>query len=399
MNTFSSSRPAYTLPYPKFTQALPWVFFVMIVFFINFFPRSIVGSMLVPMQQEFGISHADATSVMLYLSFGFCTSMACSSILSRRLCPRQIISLSVIISGTALLGMHLVHNLFSARLVFTFLGLGAGLYFPSGIATISRLVELKDWGKALSVHELSPSLSFILVPIAAEFGLRVTSWQNVFSVCGAVSILLGVLFFFFGRGGDTPTGKADLPPVRTLITMPKIWYCAALLVLCLGAEFIPFAILPLYMVKELGMDFSSTNTVLALSRIACPFLILLAGIATDKFSTISLIRVVFIIEIIVHLGMGLCTGFWLSAAIVVQAVITAFIIPASFKFVAECFPVAQQPLAISIAMPIAMLTGTGLLPALFGVIGDIASFSYGFILMAIGHAVLLLFPVPPKMQE
>ena len=46
------------------------------------------------------------------------------------------------------------------------LGLAAGLYMPSAIATITALVDQRHWGKAIAIHELAPNLAFFTGPLS-----------------------------------------------------------------------------------------------------------------------------------------------------------------------------------------------------------------------------------------
>jgi NNP family nitrate/nitrite transporter-like MFS transporter len=77
------------------------------------------------------------------------------------------------------------------RVSLILVGVGTGLYFPSGIPTLTALVEDREEGKALAFHELGPNLSFVLAPIGAVFALRFLSWQAVLFALACIGAVAG----------------------------------------------------------------------------------------------------------------------------------------------------------------------------------------------------------------
>lgn len=63
-----------------------------------------------------------------------------------------------------LIPFSFVDSLWAMRFLMLGVGLAGGLHTPSAIATITAQVQKKDWGKALSVHQSAPPLSFVLAP-------------------------------------------------------------------------------------------------------------------------------------------------------------------------------------------------------------------------------------------
>ena len=169
--------PPKDVPMP-FRTALPWAGFVALLFLLNYMSRSTLTPLLVSIEKDLGIGHAQATSLLLMQSAGFSSALAVSGFLLSRFKPRQIAAIPLGIAGCILLLMPLVHTLGQARLVFVAFGLGVGFYFPAGMATLSSLVFPKDWGKAVAIHELAPNTGFILIPLLAQAGLIFTDWRG-----------------------------------------------------------------------------------------------------------------------------------------------------------------------------------------------------------------------------
>ena len=80
------------------------------------------------------------------------------------------------------------------------LGMAAGLYLPSGIATLTTLVDMRHWGKAIAIHELAPNLSFVTAPLVAEAILAWFSWRLAFALLGIAALGLAAVFYRYGKG-------------------------------------------------------------------------------------------------------------------------------------------------------------------------------------------------------
>ena len=91
-----------------------------------------------------------------------------SSFVSSRLGHRKTIILSTVALGVALLFIGLSRQLWMVRSGFFARGMAAGLHLPSGISTLTELVNPRHWGKAISIHELAPNSSFVAAPLLAE---------------------------------------------------------------------------------------------------------------------------------------------------------------------------------------------------------------------------------------
>src|SRR4030042_1927653 len=130
-------------------------------------------------EMELKIGHEEAGSLFFLISLGYCIMLLGSGFVSSRLTHRRTIVLSSMAVGGALLMVGLSSHPWGIRFGLLLLGMAAGLYIPSGMATITGLVSSRDWGKAIGIHELAPNLSFIVAPLIAETLLRVYSWQGV----------------------------------------------------------------------------------------------------------------------------------------------------------------------------------------------------------------------------
>ena len=275
--------PPKDIPMP-FRTALPWTGFVALLFLLNYMSRSTLTPLLVSIEEDLGIGHAQATSLLLMQSAGFSSALAASGFLLSRFKPRQIATIPLAIAGGILLLMPLVHTLGQARLVFVAFGLGVGFYFPAGMATLSSLVFPKDWGKAVAIHELAPNTGFILIPLLAQAGLMFTDWRGVFAIMGVLMICTAGAFLLWGRGGNTRTDAPSFKGCGVLLKNPASWIVALLMAVSMIGEFSIYSILQIFLVSAAGFGPEEANLGLSISRLAMPVIVIAAGWAADRFN-------------------------------------------------------------------------------------------------------------------
>ena len=183
------------------------------IFFINFTSRVIMGPMMPTVEADLGWSHSQAGSIFLMISIGYFASMATSCFVSSRLGHRRTVLGSAFVLGVVLIIAAFCRSYLSMSLVFLTVGLAAGIYLPSAIATITGLIDQKNWGKAMAIHEMAPNTGFILAPLLAELFILYCSWRGVPAALGVISIFMGLLFIFFGQSDELPGARPQRFPV------------------------------------------------------------------------------------------------------------------------------------------------------------------------------------------
>ena len=347
------------------------------IFFVNFIARIILAPLMPRVKADLALNHAEAGSLFLLISLGYFTTLLASGFVSSRLTHRKTIMLSGIAMGMALFITSISTNIWGMRLGLIAMGMAAGPYLPSGLATLTTLFKPRHWGKALALHELAPNLGFVLAPLVAEILLHWYSWRTVFMTLGFAALILATVYARFGRGGDFRGESFQYTSLRLIFSNSAFWIMVILFSLGISSTLGIYTMLPLYLVTDHGMDRNWANTLIALSRIGGVGMALAGGWATDRFGPQRILRIVFVLTGIMTLFIGLAPRTWVGAAVFLQPIMAVCFFPAGFAALSLVSSPSERNLTVSLTIPMAFLIGGGATPALIGFIGDIHSFGWG----------------------
>jgi predicted MFS family arabinose efflux permease len=381
-----------------FRSQLGPVFFLAVIFLINFTSRIILSPLLPTIEKELAMSHRQAGFLFFLSSVGYLVGLLSSGLLASRSTHRLTIVVSTTGIGVAMLAIAAAHSSWLIRYGLFGVGFAAGLYMPSAIATITSLVDRQHWGKAIAVHELAPNLAFFLSPFIAELFLRWSSWRAALGTLGALSLIASVSFSRFGRGGAFPGESPASSAFGALARTPTFWLMVVLFGLGVSSTVGVYAMLPLYLVAERQLEPSWANTIVALSRSHGPILGLLGGWASDKLGAKQTIVISLMFTGALTVLLGVVPNRLLSPVVLFQPLLAVWFFPAAFAAIAMITAPSARNLAVSFSVPFGFAIGGGAIPTFIGAMGDAGSFASGFTftgaLIGIGGAVALLLKLP-----
>jgi NNP family nitrate/nitrite transporter-like MFS transporter len=354
--------------------------FLVGIFFLNFLARIILSPLMPTVEKDLKIGHDEAGSFFLLISLGYCGGLLASGFVSSRLSHRRTIVLSSVAVGFGLIIVSISHNLWAMRSGLIFLGMAGGFYLPSGIATVTELVSPEHWGKALAIHELAPNLGYVVAPILAEALLGLFSWRGVLLLAGIGSIAAGSIYIFRGKGGDFPGEAPDSKILRSISVEPSLWIMIALFSLGIGASLGVYAMMPLYLVTERGMDRTWANTLLASSRILTMASTIVTGGITDRIGPRKTLMGIFFACGVVTVLVGIIPGSWIILAVFLQSMLAAAFFPPGFAAIYKIGSEKIRNVAVSLTVPVGFLLGGGAIAAGIGVMGEVSSFALGITL-------------------
>jgi len=270
-------------------------------------------------------------------------------------------------------------------------GVCAGFYFPSGVATLTSLTGREHWGKALAVHEMAPNLAFVTAPLLVEALLRFVPWRGIVRLLGLSSIMMSILFLLFGpkgsQRGDAPNPRA----LQRILRNTSFWVMGVVFALSIGAELGLYSILPLFLVNEMGVEREWANALVGFSRVSGVLILFFSGPITDRIghkrATIFFLAVVGTLTLM----LGILTGRIITPTLIIlQAASLPCFFPGALAFLSTIFPPRFRSLGVSLVLLVGVLIGLGAVPPGIGYFAERVSFSAGFSLLG----VLLLAMVP-----
>ena len=371
-----------TVPRHPLSQALSGLVFLAGLFFLNFTSRVIFSPLLPVIEKEMGIAHAQSGSFFLFISMGYFFSVLSSGAVSARINHKRTIILSSLALGLALFVLSGCTTLFTLQLGLLGLGLGAGLYFPSGLATISSLVPTAYLSRGMAIHELAPNLGFVAAPLLCDLFLSYLPWRQGIALLAA-GIIAGGLAYGLSSHGSREKGKApNLSASAVFFRMPMFWVMVVLFSLAICSTLGIYSMAPLFLVNDHGMESGKANSLLALSRVASIMMPLAGGWFGDKFGKQRVMAIVLLLTGVLTALMAMVAGgVWLVILVVAQPLFAVCFFPAGFAVLSKLGSVEYGNLAISLCLPLAFLIGGGLMPTLIGWIGDTYSISAGFVIV------------------
>jgi NNP family nitrate/nitrite transporter-like MFS transporter len=367
----------------SFLSQMGPLLFLVGIFFLNFLSRIILSPLMPTVEGDLKIGHDEAGALFLLISLGYCLGLLSSGFVSSRIQHRRTILLSSIAVGGALMVVSISHNLWGIRFGLILVGMAAGLYLPSGIATVTELVRPEHWGKAIAIHELAPNLSFFLAPLLAEALLGLSSWREVLMLTGIASMAAGGVFAFFGKGGALPGETPNLGTLRTILGERSFWIMISLFSLGIGASFGVYTMMPLYLVVEKGMDRPWANTLVGLSRASTLGFSILSGWVTDRIGPKKTLWGVFMTTGIATILLGLVSGSWIILPVFAQPILATAFFPPGFAALSRVGSKKIKSVAVSLTMPVGFLVGGGVIAAGIGIMGKMGSFSLGISLFGV----------------
>jgi NNP family nitrate/nitrite transporter-like MFS transporter len=345
------------------------------IFFLNFISRIIPAPLNPWIETDLNLTHADAGALFFMISLGYFITLIGSGFVSSRFNHKRTIIISNTALGLALIGTAFSVGPWTMRLGLFTLGMAAGLYLPSGIATLMSIVPVRHLGKALAIHEMAPNLGFVAAPLVSEAVLVWFSWRTVFLLVGFVALIMSPVFVRYSRGGEFKGEAPSLASFRQLYGTLSFWVMVLLFSLAVAATLGIYTMLPLYLVTDHAIDKNLANTLIALSRIAGVIMAFVGGWATDRIGPRQTLRIVLLVSGLMTLFLGIASRAMILYIVFLQPLVAVCFFPAGFAAISLIVSAKLRSIAISLIVPLAIVIGGGLAPVFIGWIGDMRNFA------------------------
>ena len=354
---------------------------LMLLVFFNFLSRGLFSPLLPMLEQEFGVPHAQSSSLFLTMAVCFSISMMVSGFLSARLHHRGVLVLYELWVGAALLLCAVSPSFILLQISVALLGLGAGLYAPSGLASVVNLAGPLHWGKALGIHEMGPNLGLIAAPLIVGLLVPEVSWRVLMGAVGVLNWVNALFYGLFGRGGDFAGAPPNVKNLRYIAGNRTFWILTLFFVLAAGSAMGLYSILPTYLISGKEMNASLVNNIIGASRVAALAVIFTAGFLADRFGVKRFLALIMALAGLFAFLLGALEGRLLLAAVFLQPLFVSAFFPVVNTAISAITTPATRNVAWSMVIPFASAIGAGATPALLGWLGDRGSFDLGFLVL------------------
>jgi NNP family nitrate/nitrite transporter-like MFS transporter len=361
----------------SFLKQVGPLFILTSIFFINFGSRIILAPLTPKIETDLNLTHADAGTLFFMISLGYFITLIGSGFVSSRFNHQRTILISNTALGVALIAISFCAGPWSMRLGLFALGMAAGLYLPSGIATLMSIIPMRHWGKALAIHEMAPNISFVAAPLICEAVMIWFSWRTVFLIIGVVALLMSPVFVRYRRGGEFMGEAPSFASFRQLFGNLSVWIMVLLFSLAVISTMGIYTMLPLYLVTDHAIDRNLANTLIALSRITGVVMAFVGGWATDRIGPRQTLGIVLLITGVLTIFLGIAPRSLIPYIVFLQPLVAVCFFPAGFAAMSLVVSAKLRNIAVSFIIPLAIVIGSGLAPAFIGWIGDMGSFAVG----------------------
>jgi NNP family nitrate/nitrite transporter-like MFS transporter len=353
------------------------------LWFLNYSTRAAFSPILPLIEDNLSLSHGEAGGLYTSLSIGFSLSMFAAGRFALVWGYKRTVVIGFLGISFVLLGIQWVESYPAFHVLFFLIGMATGGYMPSIIPIITETYDSRHWGKAIGLHDSAASFSIFLIPILVVFGLHFLPWRRLFLVLGIATLLLPI---YFWKVSSEPKGEMSQHKCRyiDLFKRRTVWIMGLLSIFASGSVTGLYAILPLYLIKERGIDFSYANTIFGISRIGGIFVSILSGFLTDRYGYRKILMLSLLLTGLSTIGLSL--AFTLPLILVtlfLQAAFTIAYFPAALSAISKLTSFSERSVVTGMVFAFGSIFGMGTVPFLLGLTADYFSFQIGIFLLGL----------------
>ena len=273
-----------------------WLLIAMLscAFFFHQADRALFGLLTIPIQKDIGLTDVQIGWINTTLSWTLAAMTVVAGFVGDRCSRKWLITLSLIAWSLMTVCMGFIGGFWGAlffRSIAT--GVGESFYAPSAYALIA-VHHKKTRSLALSIHQAALYVGLMVSGLVVAWMLGfLDSWRSVFIAFGAAGCLLGVVFIWALKDGESDgnQGRDDGKPGIGLGESLRAYFCNPS-ALCATAGFVAIVFVnnaylfwaPKFAAEKFAIDVGEAGKGVMLWHHLFAFgAILLGGIVTDRF--------------------------------------------------------------------------------------------------------------------
>jgi len=292
---------------------------------------------------------------------------------------KRTVLMGYVCTGLIFFGLQWADSYIAFHILFFLMGMTSGTYLPAIMPILTESYDPRHWGKAIGFHDSAASFSILVLPIFMAFGLYFLPWKRLLLVIGIACLLLPILFWKVSA--EPKQGKtAHRSRTIDLLKKKSVWIMGLLWIFSAGSSSGLYSVLPLYLVKERGIDFHVANTLFGLSRIGGVFISILTGFVIDRYGYRSILRMGILTTGLstILLSLSASTSMILIS-LFLQATLSLAFFPIGFTVISKLTSPDERSLAAGLVIGIGVICGSGIVPFFLGFTADRLSFQVGIL--------------------
>jgi MFS family permease len=172
--------------------------------------------------------------------------------------------------------------------------------------------------------------------------------------------------------------------ISDLLKRRSIWIIGFLWIFASASSLGIYSILPLYLIKERGIDFDFANTLFGISRVGGVFVSVFIGFLIDRYGYRFMLMFCLVTTGLSTIGLALSSTLpMILITLVLQATLSVGFFPAAFAALSNLTPLSERSMAIGVAIALGTIFGNGGAPVLLGFIADRFSFQIGIMWLGV----------------
>jgi len=349
------------------------------LWFLNFSTRAVFSPFLPLIEDSLSISHGAAGGLFTSLSIGYGLNLLIVGRFASIWGYKRTVVFGFMGTGLVLFGFQWAESYIAFHILFFLLGFVTGSYLPSILPIITETYDYRHWGKAIGFHDSAASFSIFSIPLLVAFGLYYLSWRNILLFFGIVSLLLPI---FFWKISVEPKKELSVQKGKVFLLFRRktVWIIGFLWIFAAGSCLGLYSILPLFLVKERGIDFHFANNLFGISRVGGVFISILIGFLIDRYGYRKMLVLGIITTGLSTIGLSLASSLpMIVTALILQATLSLAFFPIGLSTISKLTPLSERAMATGVIVSIGMIFGVGFVPFLLGVIADHLNFEVGIL--------------------
>jgi MFS family permease len=372
--------PGYAVP----MRILP-LFIFWSLWFLNFSTRTAFSPILPQIEDSLRLSHGAAAGLYSSYAIGYGLTLFLAGRFASALGYKRMVAAGFGGMCLVLLGFQAAGSYGALHGLFLLLGVTTGTYLPSILPILTATYPPGLWGKVIGWHESAAGLAICSTPVLVSFGLRFLTWREVLLVLAAFAVLLPIVFW---RVAAEPPGDpgAPRPSISGLLGKREIWAMAFLWAIASASGMGVYSILPLYLVKERGIEFHFANILFGVSRIDGIVLPVVMGGFVDRYGYRIMIFLSLLVTGLSTVGLAMATSLpFITVVLVIQATVSVAFFPVGLAAISKLTSPRERSLAAGMIISAGVVLGLGITPFVLGWIADHLHFQAG--ILGLGIAV------------